>query len=338
LDERERLYQQYRFFHWDLEFPEVFIDLEHADWKENPGFDAVVGNPPYVDLKGMDTTLVDYYFSAFEIAENRINIFAFFLYIAVQLIGEGRGLCGLIVPTVLLVQESYRIVREALLLGTSVTNIVRLPSELFGEAAGEVKVDTMILCAKRVHHSDNITDVLIYSGFDRIEGISPNTATAHYQIAQSGWLENKAGVMSLTTGSKEDLILRKITANTIDLETICVFCLGLTPYDKYAGHTKEQIEYRVFHSSKCMGDTWKRLLASGDVDRYVVEWSGEEWINYGDWLAAPREVRFFREKRILVNQIVDWTTRRIKAGLTDKELRSTSLPHQMCLWSMLLLY
>jgi hypothetical protein len=41
------LYQQKRFFHWDLEFPEVFIDLERATWKENPGFDAVVGNPPY---------------------------------------------------------------------------------------------------------------------------------------------------------------------------------------------------------------------------------------------------------------------------------------------------
>jgi hypothetical protein len=27
-------------FHWDIEFPEVFE-------RENPGFDAMVGNPPY---------------------------------------------------------------------------------------------------------------------------------------------------------------------------------------------------------------------------------------------------------------------------------------------------
>jgi hypothetical protein len=38
----------HRFFHWDLEFPEVFYDLQYARWKENPGFDAVIGNPPYV--------------------------------------------------------------------------------------------------------------------------------------------------------------------------------------------------------------------------------------------------------------------------------------------------
>lgn len=30
-----------RFFHWELEFPEVFLD------EENPGFDAVLGNPPW---------------------------------------------------------------------------------------------------------------------------------------------------------------------------------------------------------------------------------------------------------------------------------------------------
>ena len=32
------------FFHWELEFPEVFFD--EAKRKENGGFDAVVGNPP----------------------------------------------------------------------------------------------------------------------------------------------------------------------------------------------------------------------------------------------------------------------------------------------------
>ena len=53
LDQSRTLYQQHRFFHWDLEFPEVFIDLSRADWQSNPGFDAVVGNPPYVRQEKM---------------------------------------------------------------------------------------------------------------------------------------------------------------------------------------------------------------------------------------------------------------------------------------------
>lgn len=37
----EDVRRQERFFHWELEFPEVFLDREH------PGFDAVLGNPPW---------------------------------------------------------------------------------------------------------------------------------------------------------------------------------------------------------------------------------------------------------------------------------------------------
>jgi hypothetical protein len=42
------LWAQQRFFHWDLEFPEVFIDLRRRDWAADGGFDAMIGNPPYV--------------------------------------------------------------------------------------------------------------------------------------------------------------------------------------------------------------------------------------------------------------------------------------------------
>src|SRR5262249_13483893 len=37
-----------RFFHWDLEFPEVFFDRHGQPLGERAGFDAVIGNPPYV--------------------------------------------------------------------------------------------------------------------------------------------------------------------------------------------------------------------------------------------------------------------------------------------------
>ena len=37
-----------RFFHWDLEFPEVFFDRFGQPLGERAGFDVVIGNPPYV--------------------------------------------------------------------------------------------------------------------------------------------------------------------------------------------------------------------------------------------------------------------------------------------------
>ena len=42
----EALADEYRFFHWHLEFPEVFKG-------ENPGFDCALGNPPW-DMLQLD--------------------------------------------------------------------------------------------------------------------------------------------------------------------------------------------------------------------------------------------------------------------------------------------
>ena len=50
-----------RFFHWEIEFPEVFRD-KYGREKDNPGFDAVIGNPPYVDIKGLEGSVSNYIF------------------------------------------------------------------------------------------------------------------------------------------------------------------------------------------------------------------------------------------------------------------------------------
>ena len=45
----QEIAQEKRFYHWELEFPEVFY--EKGSPKGNPGWDAVVGNPPYVKAR-----------------------------------------------------------------------------------------------------------------------------------------------------------------------------------------------------------------------------------------------------------------------------------------------
>ena len=41
-----------RFFHWELEFPEAFFD-ERGEPREDAGFDAVIGNPPWAAALGL---------------------------------------------------------------------------------------------------------------------------------------------------------------------------------------------------------------------------------------------------------------------------------------------
>ncbi|HEY1351454.1 MAG TPA: N-6 DNA methylase [Ktedonobacteraceae bacterium] len=45
----------YRFFHWDLEFPEIFFDRHGLPRGSAGGFDVVIGNPPYVRQEELAT-------------------------------------------------------------------------------------------------------------------------------------------------------------------------------------------------------------------------------------------------------------------------------------------
>ena len=61
-----------RFFHWELEFPEVFFDEHGRLQAETAGFDAVIGNPPYVrslrTQRCKDTAAWAYYSQTYYVA------------------------------------------------------------------------------------------------------------------------------------------------------------------------------------------------------------------------------------------------------------------------------
>jgi type I restriction-modification system DNA methylase subunit len=88
LAQSRQLFAGMRFFHWDLEFPEVFIDLARADWQENGGFDAVVGNPPYVRQEEL-RPLKKYFAAQYpNVYAGTADLFVYFFARALQLLAE----------------------------------------------------------------------------------------------------------------------------------------------------------------------------------------------------------------------------------------------------------
>ena len=63
------------FFHWELEFPDVFY--EAGAQKKNPGWDAVVGNPPYVRQEQLGEDK-NYLHQNYEVYNFASDIFAYF--------------------------------------------------------------------------------------------------------------------------------------------------------------------------------------------------------------------------------------------------------------------
>src|SRR5260221_892239 len=65
-----------RFFHWELEFPEVFFD--EAKRRENGGFDAVVGNPTYVRQEGLGADKIAFK-AMYEVFNSIADLYTYFI-------------------------------------------------------------------------------------------------------------------------------------------------------------------------------------------------------------------------------------------------------------------
>jgi hypothetical protein len=186
-----------------------------------------------------------------------------------------------------------------------------------------VKVDTIIITFQISKGEGNKIEIIVYEGFDRINEITPITAHHNFFVTQTDWQKDKHHIFRINVDESINTLLERIETDSKRLIECAEFSLGLTPYDKYRGQTEEQIINKVFHSNYKKDETFKKLLAGNDVRRYTVSWNAEEWISYGNWLGAPREQKFFTSKRILVKQIIDWSSKRIWSALTEEELYNT---------------
>jgi len=294
-----------------MNFEDVFSEV-----MSNGGFDAVVGNPPWIDIKGMNPIEVDYYFSKYESTVNRMNIYVTFFESALKKLNKS-GILGYIVPNSILYQSSYKNMRNLILQNFYLYKIVRLPDNTFKN----VKAESVILTIGREKNIE--CECLIYDRNETINIISDDNVKEYKLLNQNSWLNHELLTFDIFSNTVINNLLVKIVKDKICLEEICDFSLGITPYDKYRGHTQEQIEERIFHSSYQKNKTFKKLLSGGDVKRYFVEWNEGEYISYGDWLGAPREKRFFTNERILVRQIVSGKPLRIYAGYSEEELYNT---------------
>lgn len=300
-------YAEKRAFDWDSEFKEIMA---------GGGFDVVIGNPPYVDIKGMPPKQVEGLFDKYKTAENRINLYSIFVERAIQLLKKG-GHFGFIIPNSILFNSSYTKMRRLLLEKVDLVKIVRLPDNVFEDA----KVETIILIFKKKDSPRATkTDILIYDREDRVVQVSKETANQKLAVKQSSWEKNENYVFNIFANEEVQEVLKNIEKNTISLIELADFSLGITPYDKYRGHSQDQIKNKAFHADSKKDETYKKLLSGADIIRYGIFWNGKDWIKYGEWLGAPREKRFFSEPHIVVRQIVSGSPLRIYAGYTEEEL------------------
>lgn len=116
-----------RFFHWTLEFPEVFYDA-NGQPLDAPGFDAVVGNPPWEMLRGGGNSLQQLVRASGIYAlqgRGHLNLYSLFVERALALVRPG-GRYGFILPSGFASDHGCAVLRRHVLDRTAVETFVTL--------------------------------------------------------------------------------------------------------------------------------------------------------------------------------------------------------------------
>ena len=85
-----------RFFHWELEFLDVFFN-DNGDKKKEDGFDAVIGNPPYIRNLIMTDSILEYFTNEFETATGHYDFYVLFTEKGMNLVNT-EGIFSFIMP------------------------------------------------------------------------------------------------------------------------------------------------------------------------------------------------------------------------------------------------
>ncbi len=272
-----------RFFHWDLEFPEVFYD--ETKRKENGGFDAVVGNPPYIPNEQMQNDERDYFSMCYPVSSGKYDLSVVFLKHGSELLSSFRRL-GMIVPTTWQTGDNYVLFREnnfaQELFGPSI--ILNLPFDVFPDAY----IDTCIAIFSKP--AQNNFWVFAYA--------------KKQQIDQIGILDQGFDIVSIDQLRKESQ--HRIFMNSRLYSFLAKLgepaCIGLGEItDACQGPVETFFEYSDF--AKGEDDL---PYVSCDVYRYEIEVFQRRFIHFGK---DNPLAKFYTHPRILVRRIVSRSNR-----------------------------
>lgn len=313
-----------RFFHWQIEFPEVFFERvgvleQKVEKKENPGFDCVIGNPPYGVV--LDSHSKTFFNKNYIAAEYQLESFALFIEQAISLLKQ-NGFHSYITPTTWLSMHYYENLRGFLLDNNRLEQIIFFKEPVFKDAT----VETCIEIVER--NKPDLKSVLMLGVIvSRPESMKIKWVEISQKKIER--FEEKRITEYLTPKSLD--LFEKIRKTSFPLKDIANICNGLKPYEVGKGNppqTKRDVENRIFDAEFKKDNTYKPYLRGEDFHKYDFNPNEPRWISYGDWLAAPRPTTpFFVSKKIVIRQTADL----IIATIDNKQYLNLNNVHNLIL-------
>ncbi len=277
-------------FEWRFEFPEVLND--DGDFV---GFDVVIGNPPYgATFNEQEKKYIKQNYTSYKY---KFDSYVYFIELGLILL-KPNGILEYITPIVWLSLDNCFPIRNIVVKENNLKRLFIHGEGVFEEAV----VNTLSFQVEKKKPED---ELLILNG--------ANTFTTN----KTEWITDDTLKIEFKMNFVEKTIINKIKSNSSFLSTFGAVIQGITPYDSYSGQSQEIIKNKAYHFDHKKDKTCGKWLDGKNLNRYSITWENK-WLSYGDWLAAPREKKYFIGQRILFRE-VPGKGRRIQASSTIEE-------------------
>jgi hypothetical protein len=282
-------------FNWQKAFPEVF---------EQGGFDAVIGNPPYVILSPdfFPNDLITYC-RKYSVAQYKCDLYHLFFERGLSILNQ-KGILGYITPSNWMTQKFTDLLRKFVLNNGMIQRIIDFNYKVFEQA--DVYTEIIIINNKK----PNANHSILYYQVQSESSFLKESNFIHQN--QLSFLDNKDATIDFRLLTNEGRFINRIVTKNPVLSEVARATLGCQAYNS-SKHTKEQILNRVFHSEEKLSEEYLPELTGSDVGRYTLERKKGKWIKYGSWLHDYRSMDWLSGERILVREITGKPPYRIQA-------------------------
>jgi hypothetical protein len=269
------------FFHWKLAFPEAFYE-QGGKTRENEGFDAIVGNPPYVPTEQIPDAQKRYLTSVFDVLHRKYDLSVAFLQQILRLAREG-GWGGMITPVAWQTGENYSRFREANFIEgkMNLEKIVNLPFDVFKDAY----VDTNISIFSK---SEPSGDFLAKEFEKRLRIESAEVMEEGSERIPQHYLTETEGAKIFLQKGVYEMLKRFSGSEFADLGDLTDATQGIVAsFHEYSEEkeSKDYLEYR-----EC------------DVYRYEIETTEQKYIDFSE---EDNLRPYYTNPRIFVRRLVN---------------------------------
>jgi len=278
------------------------------------GFDAIIGNPPYLggrEWKEEGGRRYNYFIEKYAVTEYQFDIYALFWERGIRLLKNG-GRIGFITPNTWLNNQGSTKLRRFILEQTSVLNITDYSRiKVFAEA---VVLPIVTILQKDRHPAGDVEINLPDSG----------SVQFSHKFPQKVWADDENKIFNIGLRLEDVSIRTKIEGDAAALETLADVKFGIKLYETGKGTPPQKPDdatNHIFEANRKLNSKFRRYLEGKDVNRYEIVWK-DRWLKYGENLAAPRDPNLFEGQRLLVRRIVG---ERLIASFTEEDFVTSQL-------------